>query len=110
MLSRYRAAYAPPGALAFAAAGFVARFAIAIYPIGLVLIISARTHTYGYAGVVSGCYVFGGAVGAPIGGRLVDRFGQRSILLRFAVAHLVCVGWLGALLAVRAPLWTLLPP
>ena len=28
MLSRYRAAYAPPGALAFSAAGFVARLAI----------------------------------------------------------------------------------
>jgi MFS family permease len=110
MLSRYRAAFAPPGALAFAAAGFVARFAIAIYPIGLVLIISARTHTYGFAGVVSGCYVFGGAVGAPIGGRLVDRFGQRSMLVRFALGHLACVGCLGVLLAVRAPLWTLLPP
>jgi MFS family permease len=110
MLSRYRAAYAPPGALAFSAAGFVARFAIAIYPIGLVLIISARTHTYGYAGVVSGCYVFGGAVIGPIGGRLVDRFGQRPMLLRFALLHLAFVTCFAVLIAVRAPLWTLLPP
>jgi MFS family permease len=110
MLSRYRAAYAPPGALAFAAAGFVARFAIAIYPIGLVLIVSARTHTYGFAGVVSGCYVFGGAVGAPIGGRLVDRFGQRTVLVRFALGHFAFAACLGLLIAIRAPLWTLLPP
>jgi MFS family permease len=110
MLSRYRAAYARPGALAFAAAGFVARFAIAIYPIGLVLIISARTHTYGFAGVVSGCYVFGGAVGGPIGGRLVDRFGQGSMLVRFALGHVAFAACLGLLIAVRAPLWTLLPP
>jgi MFS family permease len=110
MLSRYRAAFAPPGALAFSAAGFVARFAIAIYPIGLVLIVSARTHTYGYAGVVSGCYVFGGAVGGPIGGRLVDRYGQRSMLLSFAAVHVALVICLGVLLLVRAPLWTLLPP
>jgi MFS family permease len=110
MLSRYRAAYAPPGAVAFSAAGFVARFAIAIYPIGLVLIVSARTHTYGFAGVVSGCYVFGGAVGGPIGGRLVDRYGQRSTLLSFAAIHLALTIWLGMLLLARAPLWTLLPP
>ncbi|MFL6163930.1 MAG: MFS transporter [Jatrophihabitantaceae bacterium] len=110
MLSRYRAAYAPPGALAFSAAGFVARFAIAIYPIGLVLIVSARTHTYGFAGVVSGCYVLGSAVGAPIGGRLVDRYGQRSVLLRFTVAHLAFAAGFGLLIAVHAPLWTLLPP
>jgi MFS family permease len=110
MLSRYRAAYAPPGALAFATAGFVARFAIAIYPIGLVLIISARTHTYGFAGVVSGCYVFGSAVGAPIGGRLVDRFGQRAVLIRFAAAHFAFAACFGLLVAIRAPLWTLLPP
>lgn len=110
MLSRYRAAYAPPGALAFSAAGFVARFALAIYPIGLVLIVSARTHTYGFAGVVSGCYVLGGAVGGPIGGRLVDRYGQRSTLLWFAVAHVAFAICLGVLLVVRAPLWTLLPP
>ena len=110
MLSRYRAAYAPPGALAFSAAGFVARFAVAIYPIGLVLIISARSHTYGYAGVVSGCYVFGGAVVGPIGGRLVDRYGQRTLLLRFALLHLAFVACFAVLIAVRAPLWTLLPP
>ncbi len=110
MLSRYRAAYARPGALAFSAAGFVARFAIAIYPIGLVLIVSARTHTYGFAGVVSGCYVFGGAIGGPIGGRLVDRYGQRATLLWFAAIHLALASCLGGLLAVRAPLWTLLPP
>lgn len=110
MLSRYRAAYAPPGALAFSAAGFVARFAIAIYPIGLVLIVSARTHTYGFAGVVSGCYVFGGAVVGPIGGRLVDRYGQRSMLLRFALLHLGFAACFAVLITVRAPLWTLLPP
>ncbi|HEU5268846.1 MAG TPA: MFS transporter [Jatrophihabitans sp.] len=110
MLSRYRAAYARPGAPAFSAAGFVARFAVAIYPIGLVLIVSARTHTFGFAGVVSGCYVLGGAVAGPIGGRLVDRFGQRPVLLRFALAHLVFVLCFAVLSTVRAPLWTLLPP
>ena len=110
MLSQYRAAYAPPGALAFSAAGFVARFALAIYPIGLVLIVSARTHAYGLAGVVSGTYVLGSALGSPVAGVLVDRYGQRRMLRRFALAHLVCAGCFGALIAARAPVWTLLLP
>ncbi len=110
MLSRYRAAYAPPGALAFSTAGFVARFALAIYPIGLVLIVSARTHAYGSAGVVSGCYVLGSAIGGPLAGLLVDRHGQRSMLVRFALLHLAFAACFGLLIAVRAPVWTLLPP
>ncbi|HTZ44213.1 MAG TPA: MFS transporter [Jatrophihabitans sp.] len=110
MLSRYRAAFAPPGALAFSAAGFVARFALAIYPIGLVLIVSARTHAYGYAGVVSGAYVLGSAVGGPTAGLLVDRFGQHAMLLRYAALHLAMAACFAALIEVRAPLWTLLPP
>jgi MFS family permease len=110
VLNRYRAAYAPSGALAFSIAGLVARLPIAIYPIGLVLIVSGRTHAYGYAGVVAGSYVLGGAVGGPVSGLLVDRFGQRSMLLRFAVAHLLSAAVFALLVVLRAPLWTLLPP
>ncbi len=110
MLNRYRAAYAPSGALAFSLAGLVARFPIAIYPIGLVLIVSGRTHAYGYAGVVAGAYVLGGALGGPVAGLLVDRFGQRSMLLRFAFAHLLSTAGFAVLVGLRAPLWTLLPP
>jgi MFS family permease len=110
MLSRYRAAYAPPGALAFSAAGFVARFALAIYPIAMVLMVSARTHAYGYAGVVTGVLVLGGAIGSPIAGQLVDRFGQRPMLLRYGFAHFAFATCFGLLITAGAPLWTLLPP
>jgi MFS family permease len=110
VLSRYRAAFARPGAAAFSAAGFVSRFAIAIYPIALVLIISARTGEYGFAGVVSGCYVLGGAIGNPIAGSLVDRLGQHRMLPPFLVAHLLSAGLLAALIAAAAPLWTLPVP
>jgi MFS family permease len=110
VLTKYRAAYAAPGALAFSMAGVLARLPIAIYPIGLVLIVSGRTHAYGFAGVVTGVYVLGGAVGGPVTGVLVDRYGQRVNLLWLAAAHVLTVVWFGALIVVRAPLWTLLPP
>lgn len=110
MLNRYRAAFAQPGTAEFSAAGFLSRMSIAIYPIGLVLIISGRTHSYGFAGVVSGCYVSGSAVGGPLGGMLVDRLGQRWVLHRFLLAHLLAAGVFAALITVRAPLWTLPAP
>ncbi|MDQ2839199.1 MAG: MFS transporter [Actinomycetota bacterium] len=110
MLNRYRAAFAAPGAAAFSTAGFVSRLPIAIYPIAIVLIVSARTHSYGYAGVISGSYVIGGAFGNPAAGILVDRFGQHRMLPRFLLGHLVAAGVFAVLLTVRAPLWTLLVP
>jgi len=110
VLNRYRAAFSYPGAREFAAAGFLARVTLAIYPIAIVLIISGRTHSYGYAGVVSGSYVVGGAVGNPIAAVLVDKLGQHRVLPWFLIAHLLSTGAFGALVTAHAPLWTLLPP
>ena len=110
MLNRYRAAFAQPGAAEFCAAGFVSRLSIAIYPIAIVLIISGRLHSYGFAGVVSGCYVLGGAVGNPVAGVLVDRLGQHRVLPGFLLAHLLSAGLFGVLITARAPLWTLPGP
>lgn len=110
MLSRYRAAFAAPGAWKFSAAGFLARLTLAIYPIAIVLMISGRTHSYGYAGVVSGSYVVGSAAGNPVAGVLVDRLGQHRVLPGFLIAHLASTAVFGLLVTVHAPLWTLLPP
>jgi MFS family permease len=108
--SRYRAAFGAPGALSFSAAGFLARLPIAIYPIAIVLLISARTHAYGFAGVVSGSYVIGGGLGNPWAGVLIDLYGQHRMLRRFVIAHLLSVAVFGALLVGHAPLWTVLVP
>lgn len=110
MLTRYRAAYAARGSAAFCAAAFVFRFSMAVYPIALVLIISGRTGHYGYAGVVGGGYVIGGALGNPLAGMLVDRHGQHRVLPPFLVAHVATAALLAVLVTVTAPLWTLLPP
>lgn len=110
MLKRYRAAFGAPGAGSFSAAGLISRFPIAIYPIAIVLIISGRTHSYGFAGVVSGTYVIGQAFGNPAAARLVDRYGQRRVLPRFLLGHLLSAVAFAALITVRAPLWTLLIP
>jgi MFS family permease len=110
MLGTYRAVFRAPGSAAFAAAGFVMRMPIAIYPIGLVLIVSARTGHYGFAGVASGVYVAGAVPGAPSLSRLVDRFGQRALLIPSTAVHVASVVVLAILLESGAPDWTLLPP
>ena len=63
MLSTYRAAFRTPGTSEFTAAGFVMRMPIAIYPIGLVLLLSIRTGHYSFAGLLSGTYVVANGVG-----------------------------------------------
>ncbi|UQX87488.1 MFS transporter [Jatrophihabitans telluris] len=110
MLNKYKAAYARPGTSAFSAAGFVFRFSIAVYPIALVLIISGRTGEYGFAGVLSGCYVIGGALGNPLAGTLVDRLGQHRVLPPYLLAHLASTIVLAGLIAGHAALWTLPVP
>jgi MFS family permease len=110
VLNRYRAAFAIPGTVEFSAAGFLARITLAIYPIAIVLIISGRTNSYGFAGVVSGCYVLGGAVGNPVAAVLVDKLGQHRVLPWFLIGHLLSTAAFGALITVHAPLWTLVAP
>ena len=110
MLRTYRAVFRAPGSFAFAAAAFVMRMPIAIYPIGLVLIVSSRTGQYGFAGLTSAVYIAGAIPGAPLLGRLVDRYGQRRLLLPATAVHLAAVSVLAALLQLDAPQWTILPP
>jgi MFS family permease len=109
VLTRYRAAFAPAGAAAFSGAGFISRFSIAIYPIAIVLIVSAQTDSYGFAGLVSGFFVLGEAIGNPVVGILVDRLGQGRVLKPFVAAHAVAVVGFLVLLGLDAPDWTLLP-
>jgi MFS family permease len=110
MLANYRAAFRPPGVLSFSAAAFVMRAAIAMYPIGLVLLISVRTGHYTFAGLLSGVYVFANGIGNPVLGRLVDKYGQSRALLPTTALHVAGVITIVALAEASAPDWTLILP
>lgn len=110
MLATYRSAFRVPGAAGFCAAGFVMRLPLAIYPLGLVLIVSAHTGRYGFAGVLAGVYVAANGVGNPVLARLVDRLGQRRVLLPASAVHAAAALVLGVLLHQRAPQWSYLLP
>ena len=110
MLQRYREVYRTPGTAAFCAASFVARLPLAIYPLAIVLLISARDGRYGFAGALAACYTFGNAAGQPVLSALVDRFGQRRLLVPCTAVHVVALGVLAILLHARAPNWSLVLP
>lgn len=78
--SAYRRVLTTPGALAFSAAGLVARLPLSMVGLGIVLAVTAATGSYAVAGGVSAAYVASNAVCAVFLARLVDRLGQRPVL------------------------------
>ncbi|WP_350276725.1 MFS transporter [Kribbella sp. HUAS MG21] len=100
MLKPYVHLMRRPGAGAFFSAGILGRMPISMIGLGIVILIAQESGSYGLAGAVSGVAVIAGALTGPVQGRLVDRFGQRSLIL---IGSVVCTLALAALLlAVRA--------
>src|SRR4051812_34657645 len=110
MFATYRSVFRIPGTAAFCAASFVARMPLAMYALGIVLIISARDGKYGFAGVLSACYVFGNAIGQPLLSILVDRYGQARLLVPAGGLHLAAGIGFALMLNGGAPDWSLVIP
>jgi MFS family permease len=83
----------PPARNPFLAA-LIARLPMAMAPLGIILLVQSERGTYSLAGVVTGAYAVGSALGTPLWGRLMDRFGQVRVLLPTALA---CASLLAAL-------------
>jgi MFS family permease len=94
LLRRYRTILEIPGAWRFSAAGFIARLPISMLGLGIVLLVAARTGSYGLAGAVSASQVVAGAIVSPFGARLADRFGQDRVLPLMAIGFAVGIGLL----------------
>lgn len=107
MLKTYRSLLSKEHARAFVLAGFVARLSISMRALGSVLMISELTGSYGLAGAVAASALLGEAVAAPRLGRLVDRYGQRRVLLLALAVH--SVGTVALVLSAQlsAPTWLL---
>lgn len=110
MLDTYRSVFRLPGTKAFCAAGFVMRIPIAMYPIGLVLIVSARDGHYAFGGVLSGIYVIANGIGNPTLARISDRLGQRRVLVPLSLVHAAATIVLALFFSLALPDWTLVAP
>lgn len=90
MLGTYRDVLSRPGAALFSFTAMISRFPLSMAGLGLVLVVSDRTGSYGQAGTVAAAYVLSAAALGPTQGRLADRLGQTPVLL--VVGGLYAVG------------------
>jgi len=107
VLRPYRSVLATQGALAFSAAGFVARLPISMLGLGIVLLVSSVSGSYGLAGAVAGTFSFVAALVGPQLARLIDRLGQARVLLPTAAVHLAALIGLMVAAVGGAPGWVL---
>ncbi len=94
----------------FSAAGVIGRMPMAMLGLGTVLLISARTGHYGVAGSVAASGSLGAALCAPQLARLVDRLGQRRVLMPLCVVFALAVTGLVLAVQLGAPDWVLFLP
>lgn len=81
MLGTYRDVLSRPGAALFSFTAMVSRFPLSMVGLGLVLVVSDRSGSYGEAGSVAAAYVLAAAALGPTQGRLTDKLGQAPVLL-----------------------------
>ncbi|MFE7188799.1 MFS transporter [Kitasatospora sp. NPDC057541] len=107
MLSPYRRLFARPGTTAFTLAGLLGRLSMSMIGVSLVVLLAERRGSYALAGTVAATGLVTGAIGMPVIGRLVDRFGQARVTVPTVLYCTVPLS--GLLLCVRtgAPDWTL---
>ena len=77
-VKRYAEVLRVPHVAALIASTLLARFPIGINALALILYLREQTGSYAVAGVVAGGLAAGAGVGAPVQGRLVDRFGPAA--------------------------------
>ncbi|MEU4113169.1 MFS transporter [Kitasatospora sp. NPDC028055] len=107
LLASYRRLFAAPGATAFTLAGLLGRLALSMNGVSLVVLLAERRGSYALAGTVSAAGLVTGAIGMPLLGRLVDRFGQSRVAVPAALYNAVPLTALLLCVRLGAPDWTL---
>jgi MFS family permease len=103
-LHRYRQVLSDRRARGFSIAGFVARLPLSMTGIGIVLLVSLTTGSFGQAGLLTAVVTLTAAVVAPLWGRTIDRVGQARVLLLAALINNVSLAVLIVAIELAWPL------
>ncbi len=103
-ISRYRELFGTQYAPSLLAWSIVARIPIGMAALALVLLVRGAGAGYGEAGLVTASYAIAVAIGAPYGGRQVDRRGPQLVLRRRAVLFPALFGLVAVLGQIGAPI------
>ena len=110
LLLPYAEIFRIPRAWRFSLAGIIGRMPMAMFGLGVVLLISAVTGRYGVAGSVAAAGSLGGAASAPQIARLVDTRGQHRVLVPLVLVFVSSVAGLIIAVELDAPDWALFLP
>ena len=110
MLGAYAPLFATARARRLVAAALVARLAVGMFDISLILLARNATGSYALAGGALGAHALAIAASAPLRGRIIDRRGARSVMPPLVVANAATIaalppagetgeGWLIVVLA-----------
>jgi MFS family permease len=103
-VARYRELFANRYAASLLAWSIVARLPTGMAALALVLLVRGAGASYGQAGLVAAAYAIAVAIGAPYGGRQVDRRGARLVLRRRTVLYPGLLGLVAVLGQTEAPI------
>ena len=102
-VARYRELFANPHAAALLSWSIVARLPVGMAALALVLLVRDAGGGYGEAGLVAAAYAIAVAIGAPYGGRQVDRRGAQPVLRRRMVLFPALFGLVAVFGEIGAP-------
>ncbi len=100
---RYAAILRTPHVAPLLVASMLARLPYGLYALAAILYLAEARGSYAVAGLVDGAFAIGAAVGVPSQSRLIDRLGQRRVLVPAAVLDALATGLLIALTESDAP-------
>lgn len=106
---RWAALLRTPGVPPFVVASLLARLPLSMLQLGVVLLVRDEGHSYAVAGATVAGYTIALAIAQPVLGRLVDREGQRRVLIPLAFAFPAAVGGVVAGAVAGIPAALLLP-
>lgn len=105
MLANYAEVLKLPGAWRFSLAGAILRMPMSMVGISMILTVKAAYGNYTLAGIVVAVSIVATSVCAPILARMVDRYGQRKVMLPSLVVCTVSLAVFVAASLWSAPVW-----